>query len=68
LAEHVDAVYGTMATHYAAEEARDKQHFEARDAYDGSSMSSDEAQAGVKGVEAVALTWTYWSLVAAYVG
>ena len=33
-----------------------------------SDTSSDINQAGVKGVEAITLTWTVWSLVSAYVG
>ena len=35
---------------------------------DRSSMSSYEAQAGVKGIEAISQTWTKWALVFAYLG
>lgn len=38
------------------------------DGDDRSSLSSDDAQTGVKRVEAVSLTWTKWGLIAAYVG
>ncbi|KAL2036510.1 hypothetical protein N7G274_010740 [Stereocaulon virgatum] len=36
--------------------------------YDSASVSSDEAQIGVKNIEAVSQTWTQWSLIAAYLG
>lgn len=35
---------------------------------DRSSMSSYEAQAGVKGIEAISQTWTKWALIFAYLG
>ena len=36
---------------------------------DQSSLSSDDdAQAGVKAIEAVSQTWSKWSLIMAYVG
>ena len=35
---------------------------------DASSLSSTEAQAGVKGIEAISKTWTRTSLAVAYVG
>ena len=33
-----------------------------------SSFSPDDAQAGVKNIEAVSQTWTKWSLIVAYLG
>ena len=39
---------------------------DARD--DLSSATSNEAQAGVKGIEAISTTWTKWSLIVAYAG
>ena len=33
-----------------------------------SESSSDEDQAGVKAIEAIARTWSPWSLVIAYIG
>ena len=33
-----------------------------------SSIVPDEAQTGVKGIEAISQTWTQWSLVIAYLG
>ena len=33
-----------------------------------SSLSTDDAQAGVKSIEAVSQTWTQWSLIVAYLG
>jgi hypothetical protein len=33
-----------------------------------SSIHSDDAQRGVKGIEAVSSTWSKWSLLAAYLG
>ncbi len=33
-----------------------------------SSFTSDEAQNGVKNIEAVSQTWTHWSLIIAYLG
>ena len=38
------------------------------DACSQSSMTSDDTQNGVKGIEAVSQTWTKWSLVVAYLG
>lgn len=35
---------------------------------DLSSLSSEGAQAGVKEIEAISLSWTTWSLIMAYVG
>ena len=35
---------------------------------DASSLSSTEAQAGVKGIEAISSTWTRSSLTIAYIG
>lgn len=35
---------------------------------DGLSVSSYEAQAGVKGIEAISQTWTKWALAFAYLG
>ena len=35
---------------------------------DASSLSSADAQAGVKGIEAISSTWTKTSLIIAYVG
>lgn len=35
---------------------------------DRSSLSSGDAQTGVKGIEAISQTWTQWSLIAAYLG
>ena len=47
----------------------DKNPVAIANAEDRSSLSSDdEAQAGVKGIEAISQTWTKWSLVAAYLG
>ena len=47
---------------------RDKDHAYVRDADEQSSLSSDEAQAGVKNIEAISQAWTKWSLIAAYLG
>lgn len=35
---------------------------------DRSSMSSYDAQAGVKGIEAISQSWTKWALAFAYLG
>ena len=35
---------------------------------DRSLATSIEAQAGVKGIEAISTTWTKWSLIVAYIG
>ena len=35
---------------------------------DHSSVSSHDAQLGVKHIEAISQTWTRWSLISAYVG
>ena len=35
---------------------------------DHSSLSSHDAQLGVKHIEAISQTWTRWSLISAYVG
>lgn len=32
----------------------------------GSTTATDDAQAGVKNIEAVSMTWTKWGLIAAY--
>lgn len=45
-----------------------KDHVYVPEEDDRSSISSYEAQAGVKGIEAISQTWTKWSLVFAYVG
>ena len=39
-----------------------------RRADDVSSLSSTEAQAGVRGIEAISSTWTKTSLIIAYIG
>ena len=35
---------------------------------DRSSLTSYDAQAGVKGIEAISQTWSKWALISAYVG
>ncbi len=35
---------------------------------DRSSLSSYEAHAGVKGIEAISSTWSKWALIFAYIG
>ncbi len=57
----------------SVEEAREgipnKAHAYLDDGGDSSSLNSNEdAQAGVKNIEAISQTWTKWSLVSAYVG
>ena len=39
-----------------------------RDAESSSFSSGGDAQAGVKGIEAISQTWTQWALIMAYVG
>jgi hypothetical protein len=35
---------------------------------DRSSLSSYDAQVGVKNIEAISQTWTQWALISAYLG
>ena len=59
---------GGSSAHHGKSPASANDHDCGNDAASSSSFVSDDAQTGVKGIEAISQTWTQSSLITAYLG